>query len=115
MPYIDLSAADIATILTGTVLPPDLVTRLQAAQTPPTAWDQQVVTIAQTMPWARDGEVEVALSSDGHPLISAGDDNGAYVLCWGWAAFTNTGLDQATPEHVAEGPSDEEAGSGPPG
>lgn len=38
---------------------------------------------------AIDAELEVD-----NALISEGDDNGAYVLCWAWVSFSGTDFDK---------------------
>lgn len=37
-----------------------------------------------------------------YPIVSEGNDNGAYVMCWTWVSFFGTDLDKRTPEEREE-------------
>lgn len=64
--------------------------------------DDQILSIAQDMRYVRDGEVEIDNPGEGKTVISASDDNGAYVMAWVWADFSGTPLDKENQPEEAE-------------
>jgi len=107
MPYIYFENGEIDALLsvTGAQSVSDQVLtqaeeKLKAAKKPLSERDEKIVEIAASMRYVRGGEVEIV---DGEPVISEGDDNGAYVLGWVWADFAGTELDKEAENEDAEG------------
>lgn len=68
---------------------------LRDAMTPLSDRDEKIVSVARSMSYVSDGEVEIDDQAEGRAtIVSEGDDNGAYVLGWVWADFAGTELDK---------------------